>query len=257
MRAADQENEPGIEKWLRRLDKCCREPNPAAKGREQFTQWPDSGDFEGIMLHVPWGRRRPRWKTLERLNKRQPSLRLVWRVNRLIERAKQRLTEANESHLGVLQRQAASGRNDAKNLLRDIAQLRKNLGAARRTDWTQHEKVLAQFSPTRSVELACGLTAPPKVRCYARTLELIVDDERYELETRPGALLWWLDQIGHPAAQDLLALNHIVALRARQRKQNIEKYRSEQKRKAGRERVKRHRARNSLPQNRYTVSASA
>jgi hypothetical protein len=257
-RERDQAEEPaisGIEEWLRRLDTCCREPNTAAKGREQFTQWPNLGHFEGLMLHVQFhgdgNKRLPQWKTMERLNKRQPSLRLVRRVNQLVERAKQRLTEAGESHLGVLERQATSGRKDAKNLLLDVAQLCRNLSTARKIDWSQHEKVLAQFSRTGSIELACGLTAPPEVRCYARTLELIVDDHRHEFQTKPSALLSWLHQIGHPGAQELFALDHVVALRANRRKQLIEKYELKQKRKAGRERVRRHRAKNSLPTIRY------
>jgi hypothetical protein len=132
-------------------------------------------------------------------------------------------------------------------LLRDIELVQTNLKAAKGIDWTQHEKALAQFSRTNTVELACNLTAPLEVRCYARALELIVDNHRYGLKTNPDPLITWLNQIDHPAAQELLTLDHIVAIRARVRTHFIDEYKLRRKREAGRERVRRYRAKNSLP----------
>jgi hypothetical protein len=257
MPAADEENESPasrIEEWLKRLDDYCREPDTQAKGREQCTRWPSAGAFEGLMMHVIFylGTRRVRWKTLKRLDKRIPSLRLVWRVNHLVKRAKARLAEAGESCAGVLSREAMGGRKDAESLLRDIARVQQNLKTAKEIDWTQHEKTLAQFSRTQTVELACGLTAPPEVGCYARALELIVENYRYELQTKPGPLIVWLVQIDHPAAQELLALEHNIAVRVKRRKQLMDDYDLQRKRDAGRERVRRHRAKNSLSEKRYT-----
>ncbi len=256
--AADEEKEcptSRIEEWLKRLDNYCREPDTRMK-RKQFTRWPSAGDFEGLMMNVEFycETRRARWKTLQRLDRRIPSLRLVLRVNNLVKRAKDRLAEAGESCVGVLRRQAISGKKDADALLRDIARVRKNLKAAKEIDWTQHEKVLGQFSRTQTVELSCGRSAaPPEVRCYARALELIVDNYRYELQTGPDALISWLNRIDHPAAQELLALNHIVAFRAKRRKQFMIDYELQRKREACRERVRRYRAKNSLPKKRYTT----
>src|SRR5207248_3245687 len=196
----------------------CREPDPQAKGvtdlakaMRQFTLWPTSDlllPLENSVTRLVRVERekppRPPWRAFQLVDKRMPSLRLVRRVNNLAKRARDRLTESGESVLGKLERQARLGNADARSLLRDIARLRNNLTAGKMIDWAQHEKVLAQFSRTGTVELASddSTAASQKVRCYARALELIVDDNQREpLREKSEPLVRWLVRIGHPDAK--------------------------------------------------------
>ena len=210
---------------LERLAFYCQEPDQQAKGAtdpatamKQFTYWPPNDLLksieDGVICLVRDERvqpPRPLWTAFRRVNARTRTLRLVRQVDKLLERAKCRLTDAGQSPLEILWRKQTK---DAQRLLHDIERVRENLSAARTIDWAQHERVLSKFSPAKSVELACGKNAAsPEVRCYARALELIIDHEKHEpLRKKSEPLVRWLAQIGHPLGKDLEAFNHEAAL---------------------------------------------
>jgi hypothetical protein len=257
---------------LERLALYCQEPDPQAKGAtdlakamKQFTLWPTSDlllPLENSVTCLVRVERekpsRPPWKAFQLVDKRMRSLRLVRHVNNLAKRARDRLTESGESVLGKLERQATLGNADARSLLRDIARLRNNLSAGKTIDWARHEKVLAQFSRTGTVELTCdeSTAASQNVRCYARALELIVDDNQREpLRRDSEPLVGWLVGMGHPMAKDLEAFAPKAALflKGCRRFQDEEKTRL--KRKEARERDRRYRERkDSLPEKRRVVT---
>jgi hypothetical protein len=197
--------------WLAR---SCKPPDTARR-----TIWPDRGflrDLENeVMFLIATERKEqpsPAWKGFQLLNKRLQSLQLVLRVNNLVKRARERLEEAGERPLNKLQRQAERGDEGARKLLRDIAAIRDGQNAAKKIDWTQHERALAQFSRTRSVEPSYGRSAPLESRCYARALELVVDDYRRKpLRDKSWPLVKWLARIGHPEAKSLCAFDDVWA----------------------------------------------
>jgi hypothetical protein len=165
--------------------------------------------MEEVMLLIATKRKKrpsPAWKAFQLLDRRMPKLLLVKRVDNLVKRARDRLEEAAQHPLSKLQQQAECGDEHTRKLLRDIAAIRDGQGAAKRIDWTEHERALAQFSRTRSVEPSYGRSALLKFRCYARSLELIVDDcRRKPLKSWP--LTEWTAEIGHPDARSLLAFD--------------------------------------------------
>jgi hypothetical protein len=261
-----------LTRTLAGLDKYCREPDPQAKGAtdlakamKQFTFWPTSDLLlpleNSVMRLVRLERKkplRPPWKAFQLIDKRMPSLRLVLRVNNLVKRARDRLTKSGESALSKLGRQARAGNLNARSLLRDIALLRNNFSAGKTMDWAQHEKVLAQFSRTRSVELAYSdsTAAPQKVRCYARALELIVDDNQREpLRRNSEPLVGWLVGMGHPMAKHLEAFAPKAALFIKYCGGFRDEEETRLRREAARKRDRRYRARkNSLPKKRRVVT---
>jgi hypothetical protein len=254
---------------LKRLALYCQEPDQKAKGAtdlatamKQFTHWPTIDLLKSIEFDVTrlagFERKKPTrpplWEPFQRVNRRISSLRLVWRVNNLVERAKSRLTDAGQSALEKLWQEQTK---DAQGLLHDIERVRENLSAARTIDWAQHERVLSKFSHAKSVELACGKsTASPEVRCYARVLELIVDHEKHEpLRKKSEPLVRWLAQIEHPMAKDLEAFNHEAASAEEDGRRLGHLIRTRHKREGARERDRRYRQRkNSLPKKRRSVT---
>jgi hypothetical protein len=194
---------------LNRLARFCKAQDTPWPG----TIWPDqvfllSLEDEVVFLITTERKKRPSpaWKAFQLLNTRMPSLQLVLRINNLVKRARDRLEEAAQRPLSKLEQQAECGDDNAQKLLRDIAAIRDCQGVAKEIDWTEHERALAQFSRTRSVEPAYGRSAPLEIRCYARALELIVDDSRRKpVKSRP--LTEWTARIGHPGAKSLLAFD--------------------------------------------------
>jgi hypothetical protein len=194
---------------LERLARYCKPSDTASPS----AIWPDQGflrDLESEVVFLVATVRKnppsPAWKAFRLLDRRMPKLLLVRRVDNLVKRARDRLEEAAQHPLSKLEQQAEGGDENAQELLRDIAAIRDGQDGEKKIDWTAHEKALAQFSRTRSVEPAYGRSAPLGIRCYARALELIVDDcRRKPLESWP--LTEWTVQIGHPDAKSLLAFD--------------------------------------------------
>jgi hypothetical protein len=79
-------------------------------------------------------------------------------------------------------------------LLKDIAQIRRNLKAAKDIDWERHDPVLF---PKHRRFLSSGRDCDASVRvaCYARAMEIIVEQENYQRRYRyekTAALLAWV-----------------------------------------------------------------
>ena len=193
---------------LEKLTRCCQPP-----GKWRQTWCPDCVFLQSlennVILLIETERKNrpsPAWKAFQLLDRRMPKLLLVKRVDNLMKRARDRLEEDAQHPLSKLERQAECGHENAQKLLRDIAAIRDGQNAAKKINWTEHESTLAQFSRTRSVEPLYGRSAPLEFRCYARALELIVDDCRREpLKSWP--LTEWAARIGHPDAKSLLAFD--------------------------------------------------
>lgn len=209
MNAARKATKERLALHLEKLAGYCKSSQEAWPG----TTWPDGVFLQSLENHVMVliaterkKRPSPAWKVFQLLDRRMPKLLLVKRVDNLVKRARDRLDEAAQYPLSKLQQQAERGDENARKLLRDITAIRDGRGAAKKIDWTEHERALAQFSRTRSVEPAYGRSAPLEFRCYARALELIVDDwRRKPLKSWP--LTEWTTRIGHPDAKSLLAFD--------------------------------------------------
>jgi hypothetical protein len=201
--------------YLEWLSDCCK----PVDSKWRLIRWP-TGDIlrdleERVIFLLATERKKrpsPSWKAFELLDKRMPSLRLVLRVNNLFKRAYERLAKAGESPMSKLSRQGDAGDQGAERLVNDLYRIKNALGTPERIDWTQHERALAQFSPTRTVEPAYGRSAQLKCRCYARALELVLDDyHRDPLRKESLPLIRWALGIGYPGATSLGAFDHIAA----------------------------------------------
>jgi RNA polymerase sigma factor (sigma-70 family) len=217
---------------VEKLSLYCHAPDLRAEGATDLdevmkyrTWWPENDLLKqienSVLTLASTERKNPSrriWGAFELVDKRTPKLHLVKEINALAKRAQERLTDAGRSKLeeisgkympGEKQKDIQSLRRDiagmkeegkaALSLLCDIAQMKRNLGSAKAIDWSQHKRILLQFSGEGHVELACGKnTASDDVRCYARALELIVDDYNFEpLRKKSRPLAEWLIEIGH------------------------------------------------------------
>ena len=187
--------------------------------KPQYTKWPFFEFLrlleDSVMLLIATQRKKrpsPAWKAFRLLDRRMPSLRLVLRLNNLVKRARVRLVEAGESAVSKLKRQASRGDKHARKLLRDIGRLREDLSNAKAIDWAQHENVLKQVSGNRGLKLSCGDSpASPKVICYTRAVEILIDDYRRKpLRDESRTLIKWVARIGHPEAKSLCAFDNLA-----------------------------------------------
>jgi hypothetical protein len=215
--------------------------------RATGTVWPSSELLQSlensVKLLTAEERKAPlSWRAFQRLDKRKPRLRLVLRLDNLVKRARGRFEEAGQPLLSKLKRQADRGDKDARKLLRDIAAISGGQAAPKKIGWTQHERTLGQFSRTRSVEPSYGRSAPLEYRCYARALELLVDDYRREaLRRRSMPLLEWVATIGHPSAKNLVAFDYATECEIERKARASQEERTLRKREKGRGRTRRHR----------------
>jgi hypothetical protein len=221
------------------LAQCCKPTN---------TVWPSTELLQsiesGVLALVGPARKNGSsrsWKKFERLNRRMTKLRLVLRVDNLVQHAHSRLKEAGESALNKLQRYCNS--DDAKKLLADIERLSADLRNAKTIDWLQHEGALKIGSSNRKLELACGDSpASPRVICYARALELLADDYAHlPLRNQSRPLLQWLARIEHPNAKELLTFDYAMVSELERRQKALLTEKSSRVRQQQRERTRKHR----------------
>jgi hypothetical protein len=180
---------------------------------KQRTSWPpaellaelDSSVCTLVLLDhkkVP----KPLWRAFELVSQRWPGSRLISRLNALVLRARKLLEEAGESDLARVRREAeGSGERaaDANAFLVDLRRIMKDRRAAAKVEWKRYEQFLFQPPGNMRVELWSKLPAPSAVKCYARALEVIVDDQLREPareEARP--VLEWIAGLGNPAYSD-------------------------------------------------------
>jgi hypothetical protein len=104
---------------------------------------------------------------------------------------------------------------NARALLKDIGRIREKLSAAKSINWERHE---AALFPNRHRSLACGDdTTQPRVSCYARAMEIIVEAENFPAPNRDkaGPLLRWIARLGNPDYVNRLSFDPWVQLMAK------------------------------------------
>jgi hypothetical protein len=84
------------------------------------------------------------WKAYELVNKRWPKLRLVKRINELVERARHWLKEANATELSRIRIDASTGAPKAKRLLEDLEAIQEDANNAAEIDWQDYKELLFQ-----------------------------------------------------------------------------------------------------------------
>jgi hypothetical protein len=136
----------------------------------------------------------PAWRAYKLVNKRWPSIRLISRVDKLVNRARERLQEVPVSGLERLRREDHEGMPEAMRFWTDFEAF-GGAWNADRIEWEHHEKVLFSRSDNELVRPQSG--DPPglrRLKCYARALEFIVEDEFYYQPLRDEALplLKWI-----------------------------------------------------------------
>jgi hypothetical protein len=179
---------------------------------------------------------KPLWKAFGLVSQRWTGYSLVSRLNTLVLRARKRLEEVGESDLEKIRREGnvdafvlrarklleAEGKRALKRFcevdaeskraletnafLTDLERIQKNLKAAAKIKWQDYEHFLFAPRANKPIELACKLPAPSAVSCYARALEIIVDDqfrERSREEARP--FLEWIARLGNRSYSDMTA----------------------------------------------------
>jgi hypothetical protein len=119
------------------------------------------------------------WEIYKLVDKRWRGIQLVSRVNKFVGRARERLKEKGESCLVRLRREASRecASSEAQRFVKDLRALEKDMNEAADINWQDYER---------------------------RTLEIIVDDLRYEpLRVRVMPSLRWIACLGNPAYHDL------------------------------------------------------
>ncbi len=185
------------------------------------------------------------WKAFEIVDDRIQGFHVIERVNKLVSRAQGLLDRTGDSALRRLARERereGQRTSEMSRFFRDLHNLKVDLRSASQVKWEQHSAVLERLSRTHTVELAYRSSAPLRDRCYARVLELIVEDQQREpLRRQSEPLLSWVARLGNPKFKDLLAHCDTAAVLATIERRQIDEGGLERKRRAQRERSRRHR----------------
>jgi hypothetical protein len=147
------------------------------------------------------------WKAYKLVDKNWPSIQLITRLNRLVNRARERLQKAGVSYLERLRREDYEGAQEAKRFWNDLKAFRGSAWKADGVEWEHHEKALFSRSDNELVRPGRGDSpALRRLKCYARALELLMEDELYYQPLRRQALplLRWIAIGDNPKYYDLL-----------------------------------------------------
>jgi hypothetical protein len=91
--------------------------------------------------------------------------------------------------------EADKGSAQAQQLVKALREIKETVSKASKIKWEDYEQLLFR-QDNKPVQLACGdLAGDARLRCYARALEILADDLRYE-RIRP--FLEWIAYIGYP-----------------------------------------------------------
>jgi len=173
----------------------------ALEGKVTF--WPLEDDLRKVThavieLAVIWRKKlitpvSPPWKAFQVVDARLPSMRLVSRVEALVKRADKVLKDAGGSGIERLRREADAGDREAirlRNDLNDLLAFQKDPSKAPGIKWQDNET---------------------DIKCYARSLRLIVDELRWQpLLERAQPLLSWIARLGNPDFLDLLRFDDVT-----------------------------------------------
>jgi hypothetical protein len=227
MNAATKQKVQKLDKLLKELLDCFPSANVA-----QDAFWPSDKELFALnrAVHDLAMTQRKKdcfktwyWKAYELVNRRWPKLKLVKRLNLLVGRARDRLKESGETELNWIRREAFKGAPKAKQLLEHLESIQVDAKAAE-IDWQEYKQLL--FRPG-SYRLACdapqpqlkrlgfscnnvSISEPSRERCYARALEMLTNDLRYQpLRDKARPLLAWIAIHDNPDYYDVLKENHM------------------------------------------------
>jgi hypothetical protein len=208
---------------LKSLSLYCQQPQQPQQGRKTpvdleeamklLTFWPSADLLDAISSSVETlamcDREKPQyplWKAVNYVDRRFTSYRLVSRLDALAIRARKLLEQDGLSELEkvhCVSQGHGQKASRAKAFLRDYENVRSDLRAAAKVKWESYQELL--IHPSSKSYLASGFNGPVPITCYARTLELIIEDQ-YRQITRDKArpYLMWIARLGNPQYQDLL-----------------------------------------------------
>jgi hypothetical protein len=166
------------------------------------------------------------WQGYELVNRRWPKLRLVKRLNELVERARNWLKEANATEFARIRLDASNAGPKSKRLLEHMEAIQEDANKAAEIDWQDYKELLFGQG---SYVLACdasepqlrrsgfsygnaSISEPSRERCYARALEILTDDLRYQsLRNQAWPLLTWIAVAAYdnPDYYDVVISNHM------------------------------------------------
>jgi hypothetical protein len=219
-----------------------------------MTSWPRWEDLsaldssvKALSLSVRKKVPKPWWEAFELVNQRWPGFRLIHRVDALISRARNLLKEAGESDLMWVRREARGNGErvlEAKKFLADLRRIQKDPKTAK-IKWEHYERFLSSPGLNKGVQLWCGdHAASAGVVCYARALEMIVDDDYHRrLLDDAKPLLLWIAYLGNPAYWYVLKRDDFIECTVEWLGKDAAKRRLEHKRAQGRQRQRRFRSR--------------
>jgi hypothetical protein len=228
------EGKKRLSRALKALNSYCVGPRVPPAGADDvhiamaaMTFWPSVEELKELddavtALALVEGKKKPTptWASYKLVGQRFRGLGLLRSIEGLVARTERLLNEerkADHSRLTQLRTEASAGggKMKARALLGDIRSIREKLGAARSIDWERHEAVLF---PDRRRYLACGDdTAQPRVSCYARAMEIVVEAENFPAPNRDkaGPLLDWIARLGNPDYVNRLSFDPWVQLMAK------------------------------------------
>ena len=173
----------------------------------------------------------PRWKAYRLIDRRLTRLRLVNCVDALIARAQRLLQEEQESNQGKLAELRANPEGERSRLVKSfLADLEKVKGGSKdlsKIEWQKYDQLV--FAPNEPRRLLCGdHPADPRVICYGRALEILVEasGHRNEVLSKAAPLLEWVASLGNPdpkytAFIKLVSLGGFYARKVKDRQESL------------------------------------
>jgi hypothetical protein len=145
-----------------------------------------------------------------------------------------------------VRREARSGGEhalEAKSFLADLQKIQKEPKTAAKIKWPRYERFLFCPGDNKRVQLSCGDSpASLRVMCYARALEMIVDDKHHgALRDDASPLLEWVVRVRNPEYSDVLEWNDFMKWMAEREAKCAVEERAQRKRAQDRERQRQHR----------------
>jgi hypothetical protein len=202
---------------LRRLEQYCWQPcRPPLLSRQQTpngdldelhqamrqlkTWWPPwdllNGLTQAVITLANLELKRPHlstWKAFKRVDRLRSGFRLIHRIDNLVQRAENRLSEAGQSDLSKLRRIADGAEEPslrAKRFLADLQKVQADPTAAAKIDWASHHLVLKRRT---------------NKDCYIRALQIIAAHQALQpLRREALPLLTWIAGLGNPAYEHVL-----------------------------------------------------
>jgi hypothetical protein len=194
-------------------------------------------------------------------------------VKELVAHAHGRLKEASATELNRIRRDAFEGAPKVHGLLEHLEAIQVDASKTAGIDWQDYKELL--FRPG-NYRLACdgpapelrrsgfsysnvSISEPSRERCYARALEILAEDLRYEpLRDKALSLLVWMVMSQIPDYYDVLKSNHMgfsISFAKKMDADIAEKFRKEEQREQNLARQRLHRLRKTFTSRERAVLA--